>query len=730
MHKAQDTLRTATPIRIGRDLLRAGLARWSVAIVVLCAGCASVPVLPPEPRVVTWEDKLPWMMRLEDQRIVRDPNPAPPVVLVPATSTQPAILGPAAPSDLIVLLDDAEARVRWRAALALGRVGLHEAVEPLIGLLGDEEPDVRGVTAFALGLIGSPDAREALLTSLGDADPEVQGRAAQALGMIGDPADATAVSEMVRTHVWAGALTGLDPDEMGFPLAPAVEAARLGMYALARLGSFDGLAAAVLAAGGQPYSGWWPVASAFQQLGDARGAPALISLLNTPGRYTASFAARGLGALMEQPAAGPLRQIVEQQTAHEAVVIQATRALSAIGDVASLSILAGIVVDPDAAEMVRQEAMTAMSSFATADSLDLLLDLMSDPSPPIRSAAMRTLARVDPDSFLAALSGLDPDPEWTVRAAVADALAALPQARGEARLGVMLEDEDPRVVSAVLAARVASKAPGTEAVLVERLGSDDFGARAAAARGLAELGGIASVPALVQAYRVAQNDTTYVARAAILSALAALDPMAARPLLEDGLDDPDWAIRVRAADLLRGGGVSVDDGAIRPAPAGRAISDQEWFSLVSPRFSPHAYIETDQGVIEVELAIVDAPLTVANFMTLARSGFYDGVAIHRVVPDFVVQGGDPRGDGEGGPGYTIRDEINMRPYLRGTVGMALDWPDTGGSQFFVAHSPQPHLDGRYTVFGHVVAGMDIVDGLAPGDVIRQVRIRDGETEEP
>ena len=85
----------------------------------------------------------------------------------------------------------------------------------------------------------------------------------------------------------------------------------------------------------------------------------------------------------------------------------------------------------------------------------------------------------------------------------------------------------------------------------------------------------------------------------------------------------------------------------------------------------------------------------------ARRNFLGGTALHRVVPDFVVQDGDPRGDGEGGPGYTIRDEINQRPYLRGTVGMALDWEDTGGSQFFITHAPQPHLDGRYTVFGRV-----------------------------
>jgi cyclophilin family peptidyl-prolyl cis-trans isomerase len=101
------------------------------------------------------------------------------------------------------------------------------------------------------------------------------------------------------------------------------------------------------------------------------------------------------------------------------------------------------------------------------------------------------------------------------------------------------------------------------------------------------------------------------------------------------------------------------------------------------------------------------------------------MALHRVVPNFVVQGGDVRGDGEGSPGYTMRDEINMLPFLRGTVGMALDGADTGGSQFFITHSPQPHLDGKYTVFGRVVAGMDVVDRLQQWDVIRRVRTWDG-----
>ena len=167
---------------------------------------------------------------------------------------------------------------------------------------------------------------------------------------------------------------------------------------------------------------------------------------------------------------------------------------------------------------------------------------------------------------------------------------------------------------------------------------------------------------------------------------------------------------------------------MRPVPTASPPELYQAARLVSPPVSIQVYIDTDRGSIQIELAVLDAPLTVESFLALARKGFFNGLTVHRVVPDFVIQGGDPRGDGEGGPGYTIRDELNERPYLRGTVGMALDpWPDTGGSQFFITHSPQPHLDAKYTVFGRVIAGMDVVDQIQQGDVIRQVRIWDGQS---
>jgi len=166
---------------------------------------------------------------------------------------------------------------------------------------------------------------------------------------------------------------------------------------------------------------------------------------------------------------------------------------------------------------------------------------------------------------------------------------------------------------------------------------------------------------------------------------------------------------------------------IRPAPTALSVDRYSAPNVVNPQVSTQLYMETSRGTIQIELAVLDAPLTVDTIVTLARRGFFDGVSFHRVVPGFVIQTGDPGGDGEGGPGYTIRDELNERPYVRGTVGMALDWEDTGGSQFFITQTPQPHLDARYTVIGRVISGMDVVDQVEPWDTITRIHVWDGQT---
>ncbi len=136
---------------------------------------------------------------------------------------------------------------------------------------------------------------------------------------------------------------------------------------------------------------------------------------------------------------------------------------------------------------------------------------------------------------------------------------------------------------------------------------------------------------------------------------------------------------------------------------------------------PRAIMETDKGTIHLELFDKEAPGTVQNFIDLASNGFYDGLNFHRVIPNFMIQGGCPKGNGTGGPGYTIKCEINENKHLAGSLSMAHRGPDTGGSQFFICHGPQPHLDGVHTVFGRT-EDMDVVNAIRQGDKILAVKI--------
>jgi len=700
-----------------------------MAVPLLLSGCATAPppLIVPPPPVIPFETKLAWILRLEDSRIIRE---AAPPVMPPAPVAADVRAVPPSPSplpDLVRLLTDDEARVRRRAALALGRVGLSDAVPALTKVLaGDPELEVRQVAAFALGLIGDRSAADPLRQALADNSPIVQGRAAEALGLMGDDSSAAAIGAMIAAQVGAGALASLAPDDLTYPLDPSIEAARLGLYALARLKAYDALARAVLDAGGQPLVRWWPVAFALQRTQDKRAIPALRTLAATTTTYTRAFAVRALGELGDQQTASLIASLVAEATSNPAVGVEAIRAVGRLGASEASPALTRLVFSASASPMLRAEALQALAATGAGDAQEALVDLISEKSPVVRAAVIAALAKLEAETLITILSGLEPDPQWTVRSALATVLGTLPGDMATPRLQAMLSDSDLRVIPAVLSSLTKVRAPNVESVLLEWLKHDDAVVRLAAASSLGELKPEGAAAALAAAYKFGERDTTYVARAAALAALTKYGASTATETLKAALADKDWALRIRAAELLKSLDGSADFAdAIRPAPSGRAPVAFDAPHLIAPTVSPHVYIDTDKGTIEIELAVIDAPLTADHFIELARRGFFEGVTIHRVVPNFVVQAGDPRGDGEGGPGYTIRDEINQRPYLRGVVGMALDWRDTGGSQFFITHSPHPHLDTRYTVFGHVVSGMDVVDRVEPGDVIRKVRVWDG-----
>lgn len=704
-----------------------------VVCAVVFVGCGAAAA----PRVVAVpvEPKMTAILQLEDQRVLRLSPPAAPVPASPAKGRARVAPSSGAPLDLVALLSDPDARVRRRTALAVGRVGLSEGVQPLVGALADADPEVRESAAFALGLIGDVTAVGPLTTALADPRPLVRGRAAEAIGLIAtiDPEGGTgkaaarpaadAIARLAAEYSRTAAVTSLQPDDEKWPAAPEAEAFKLALFALVRIGAYEALETAVLD-GGKPVSSWWPVAYALQRINDARALPALKSLAAAPGKYSAAFAVRGLGALRDASSASVIVPLLDGTRGLE-ITVSAIRAAAQIGAAAAVDPLTRIAADAKADPNLRLEAVTALGRLRGASALPVVQDLITDPWPAMRIAALNAAAAIDQDAFIVVLASLDADPNWSVRSAMAGVLATLPADVAVDRLRVMLEDEDKRVTPAVLRALARHKVADAGTLALARANDPDYAIRNVVVDLIGELKPAGGAEALRTAYTRAQSDVSYEVRTSALTSLAAYGPGEAVETLKTALADKEWVVRLRAAQLLTRLDPTGDhQRAIRPAPGTPPASYGDR-SIIAPEFSPHVFVETTKGTIEFELAVLDAPQTTRNFMNLARKGFFNGLAFHRVVPNFVIQGGDSRGDGGGGPGYSIRDELNERPYLRGTVGMALSGKDTGGSQFYITHSPQPHLDGKYTVFGHVVNGLDVVDRIQQGDVIQRIRIWDG-----
>ncbi|MGH7530051.1 MAG: peptidylprolyl isomerase, partial [Gemmatimonadales bacterium] len=331
-------------------------------------------------------------------------------------------------------------------------------------------------------------------------------------------------------------------------------------------------------------------------------------------------------------------------------------------------------------------------------------------------------------------AGLAADRDWRWRRVAAEAFEA---ARARDRLEAQLEDPDGRVVARALDG-LRRLVPPEDAALGDRarrlLAHDDPAVRSVAADLLARRPEVTDLDALVAAYRRASDDPFNDARlsaVAALGAIAAASPTGRAQVAERFVAaaprPDDYLVRRLAADTIPGAREAW--GPAFPIATGRGLAEyrdvaRRWLApALGGQPNPRVRLETDRGTLDIELLPAEAPLTVAAFLELVERRFFDGTRWHRVVPNFVVQDGDPRGDGWGGPGagFLLRDEINPVRYEPGTVGMALSGPDTGGSQYFITHSRQPHLDGIYTVFGRVVGGLGVLDEIGQGDRIRSVQ---------
>jgi cyclophilin family peptidyl-prolyl cis-trans isomerase len=687
---------------------------------------------------------------------------------------------PVAATDIQLKILMAEDERRWDAELAAllkspdsGRIGHADAVPLLAELLAsDPDESVRVMAAFALGETESPAALRPLLDALKpDSPPVLRARVVEAVGKCAAALPASEAA--LRAEANAAILRTLEEERA--KESPNRETVLLALTAALRARPEN--AARVLAAflDSPDARIRADAANAIARLRLKDANEKLRKLLDDPDPIVCANAARALGVAEDKDAVDVL---ILRATNDEDLRdrVSAIRALGGFKDLpAALALLrrgkallgvwfekyakrkpaSHVVIAPEILEIAASIGRMLEGS-ANDLAVQWLLDLRSKSEyslPEVETA----FARIAPISYVKGTpysfvwsDTLGPggatcaDCTRAVALGLAEAarrIAELPDAQKReltrvalARLRMQMQRDSvsqeekgnaphPKETES-LRAYAAYQPEDLHSVLLDKLAEPDVGIRATAAELLGDLPPDKEIQqALMAALRRALNDMENDAVLAILNALAKQKTPEALQAIKSALSARDYLVRWRAAALLRAAGVA--DAKAQPetvvsrnklADYGRALARAE--KKVTAR------VETSQGTFVIELLSEDAPLTVDNFVELAKTNYFNNVLFHRVVGNFVIQGGDPTGTGSGGPGYSIRCEINMQHYERGAVGMALSGKDTGGSQWFVTHSPQPHLDGGYTVFGRVIVGMDVVDRIARGDRIVRVKIEE------
>jgi cyclophilin family peptidyl-prolyl cis-trans isomerase/HEAT repeat protein len=624
---------------------------------------------------------------------------------------------------LTAALSNADSSVRSFGAMAVGRIGDRRGLDLLVRAMSDPDTTVRVAAVFGLGLLGDTGAIAPILERLRSEpvlDIASAVEAMTTLAKIGGPQ----VGEIFRAILDGRAALDLDALEQ-LRRQIALESWRLGRYA--------------------------PVASLLPLVSDTSGDMRWRTVYSLS-RLRAPAAARRLAEAVRDPLAYTRAAAIRAFTPSFVDSAGMSRDAAA-------RLMAPLLGDPDAG--VRIAALRAVGSLGDTSLADQVRDRLNDPMPNVRVTAAETLgdlggteasgalaSLVDKGTFFAldraALLGLSKAdtalarprvarwaarPDWAGRMAAAEASGVF---GGRPPL---LDDRDPRVAAAALLSWSGTGTrPSAEllAAARERLQSPDAVMRAVAAGIIGRGGEAGDIGALSSAVARAGRDSFPDAALAALDGLhqlSQLSPAAAadvnRTFLSRARRPDDYVIRAWAESYWPD--AAARWGRAYPLDPGRTLQDYREIVrryVVAPDSlrRPHVTIETEQrGSIEVELMGPEAPLTVANFISLVDRHFFDGNRWHRVVPDFVAQDGDPRGDGWGSSGTPIRDEINRLRYVQPVLGMALSGPDTGSSQWFINLSPQPHLDGTYTIFGKVVGGNQTLARITQGDIIRTIR---------
>jgi cyclophilin family peptidyl-prolyl cis-trans isomerase/HEAT repeat protein len=636
-----------------------------------------------------------------------------------ARNFQPALFGSA--------LVSPDSVVRRLAALGAGRIGDRRATSLVVPLLTDPDSTVRVAAAFALVLLQDPAGARPLMdriTGVPALDGPTSVEAITALAKIGGREVGTFFDGIL-----AGSVVPTVEDRRPLVSQVVLESWRLGRNApvVSLLPFLEDTLVGLR----------WRAAYTLGRLRAPAAGDRLTLALRDPESIVRAMAARALTRSYVDTA-GLASKAVAQLLARAAadansqVKINALRSLAGFEDSTLATEIVPLVDDPLPNVQV-QAAMTA-GELGGAEAARALARVSAANRPfAVRREALVGLARVDTAAYASASARWRSSADWRERAAAAEGSAIA----GPGQRPWFLSDRDPRVIVAGLqawSAEVEGPDPALIAAARPLAQHADAGVRTVAADALGRAAAPEDLTVLVAAYRRTGRDSFPDAALAVLGAIQAIGGSSAEARARVAQEFVSSAPRPEDYLVRRWAEQNWPELAARwgrAAPIATGRSAQDYRDLVI-RFivapdslaRPKVVIETDQrGPMEVELLGPEAPMTVANFVRLVERRFFDGNRWHRVVPNFVVQDGDPRGDGFGGPGGAIRDEINRHRYDGPMLGMALSGPDTGSSQWFITLSPQPHLDGTYTVFGRVTGGLASLARITQGDVIRSIRMK-------
>lgn len=609
------------------------------------------------------------------------------------------------------ILKDDSIRVRARAALAIGRIGDKRGAETLFEAVNDPSIEVASTASFGLGLIGTKEYASKLLDLAENLPGAVAAQAVLAAGRLCDSSMTETLDNLtsylddaspeVREAACFGLFFGGGKDQASslinlLMLEQDTLVQRAALFTLARLGIPEAM---------DIYT---------RYLADS-----------DPG--VRSMAVRGMGSVKTPESVQYLAMLLND--VDQGVEAEAINALAKHGSIEAANYLWRKLPQMNG-DKLTVEMINALRQLEAVQAVDAVANLTTaQPSDNVLAAGLKYLAAVQSDRAVNLIDSVrTTKPSPYVRAACVEAYGLMDKQAVLPRVAQMFADEDPVVRTAAFGVLTELDSSNLDYYIGQALNDQDM---VLVVQGIDAIGGFKLmnfVPSLSEIMARGTKVDTDIRRSIIETLPPLFDEFgndsALVRLLIDGILDRSYVVRRSAAQIYEKR-MSEDRWAQVP-PAETRITEKQIRSAIE-RYTknPVAHIMTDKGEIEIELLFDIAPLTVINFIELAQSGFYDGLIFHRVVPNFVIQGGDPRGDGWGGPDYLIRCEYSRIPYARGTVGIATSGKDTGGSQFFIALSPQPHLNGRYTVFGQVRSGMEFADEIARGDVIQKITITEG-----